>query len=642
MNANDAIRASSRVTSPMPRSFRLNLVAFACLISWTGELVQKGLSVVTSDDYGTHVTTPGEEMFGINHDGVAQILMNGNFGCSGALLEGGMHVLTAGHCLNNENIVSITVRFTLDSGEVNIEAHLWQPHPDFGTVSGTDVGIITLSERAPPEIPRYSPLRALGREIDNPNVLFGYGVTGFAQTGRDTRDGAKRGGRNLYEATGDTPSINSATIGGSHEELWLFSDFDSGLEANDGFGLHFGKSDLGFGDDEVYASSGDSGAPIFVDNQFGFVIAGVVSGGTRFNGSPNADLDDTVNATWGQFSRDARISAPLNLGFIDSFTSTVLEPQPINPVITPLGLHAQFEAEPGQLVYFRASSNLRLWQQLNARQATQPLDQVNLISFEKVHELGNVFIVSLREPTTPPNLPPRPDPPEPDLLPLPSGRLFGSDASADELIAISPENGSSDSLGETALPSLNGLAFDVNSDTLYGIDVATNSLITVNAATGQLTLVGPIGVNFPNTAGLAYDPVNNILYATSNGSAANLYIIDTLTGNASSVGPLGINIPGLAFDPTTATLYGVSGQTDSLYTVNTSTGESTLIGELGISTSFCGLAYDSASGELFLSDTGSDALYSINRSSGSATFVGELEFPQVNGLAAKNRTITDP
>lgn len=628
--------------NPVPRYIRLNLFVFACLMFWADPSIQNNFAVVTSDDYGTHVTTPGEEMFGINHDGVAQILMNGNFGCTGALLEGGMHVLTAGHCVNNANVVTITVRFTLESGQIDIEAHLWQPHPDFGSISGTDVGIITLSERAPTEIPRYSPLRALGTEIDNPNVLFGYGVTGYAGTGRDTRDGAKRGGRNLYEATGNTPSINSATVGGIEDELWLFSDFDSGLEANDGFGFHFGKADLGFGDDEVYASSGDSGAPIFVANQFGYVIAGVVSGGTRFNGSPNADLDDTVNATWGQFSRDTRISAPLNLDFIDSFTSSVLEPQNIKPVMTSLGLHAQIEADPGQLIYIRASSDLRLWQQLKTRQATQSPELIELISLKEVSELKNVFFVSLREPITQPDLPPRPDPLEADLLPLPNDRLFGSDAGTDELIAISSDSGSSVSLGETALPSLNGLAFDVNSDTLYGVDVATNSLIAINASSGQLTLVGPTGINFPNTAGLAYDPVDNVLYATSNGAAANLYTIDPLTGRATSTGPLGVNIPGLAFDPTTETLYGVSGQTDSLFSIDASTGETTLIGELGINTSFCGLAYDASSGKLLLTDTNSDALYSVDPTTGSASLIGALDFPQVNGLAAKNRTSEQP
>ena len=105
---------------------------------------------------------------------------------------------------------------------------------------------------------------------------------------------------------------------------------------------------------------------------------------------------------------------------------------------------------------------------------------------------------------------------------------------------------------------------------------------------------------------------------------------------------MGLNIPGLAFDPTTENLYGVSGQTNSIYTINTSTGETILLGELGINTSFCGLAYDAASGGLYLSDPSSDSLYSINRNDGSATLIGRLGFSQVNGLAAKNQINLSP
>ncbi len=599
-------------------------------------------AVVTSDGYGTHVVNPGEEAFGIDHDGVAQILMNGNFGCTGALLEGGMHVLTAGHCLNNPNTALITVRFTLEEGVVDIQAHSWSPHPEFPQISGTDVGIITLSERAPPEIPRYSPLRALGLDIDSPNTLFGYGVTGYAGTGRDARDGNKRGGRNRYEATSSTMSINAATVGGSDDESWLFSDFDSGLAENDAFGFHFGKVDLGFGVDEVYASSGDSGAPIFVHNRYSNVIAGVVSGGTRYSGTPNADLDETVNATWGQFSRDTRVAAPWNLEFIESYTSTALEPQPLTPVRSAFGLDVEVETDAGQIVYIRASDDFVQWGNLLVHRTTQSIEQFNVVSQEQMAGLGAVFLVAVREPTTEPELPDLPDPPEPSLQPLPPTGLIGSNAPTGELVSVDTDTAVASGLGETILFGLHGLAFDVNTKTLYGVAAATDSLHTVEASTGHLERVGSLGVNFPSTAGLAFDPDNNILYATSNGSAANLYIINTTTGVASEVGPLGVNVPGLAYVPSVSTLYGVSGQTDSLYTIDVSTGFATLVGELGINTSFCGLAYDADSGGLYLSDSLSDSLYSINRNSGAATLVGELGFPQVTGLSGRNKAVASP
>ena len=600
------------------------------------------LAVVTSDGYGTHIVEPGEPLYGIDHDGVAQIMSNGNFGCTGALLEGGMHVLTAGHCVNNENVSFITVRFTLADRIIDIEAHSWEPHPDFGTVSGTDVGIITLSERAPADIPRYSPLRTLGMDIDNPNYIFGYGVTGYAETGRDVRDGNKRGGRNLYEATGTSRVINDVTVGGSDNGLWLFSDFDSGLPENDGFGFHFGKHDLGFGEDEVYASSGDSGAPIFVSNDFTRVIAGVVSGGARFNGEPNADLDNTVNATWGQFSRDTRISAPTNLAFIESHIAIALESAPLQLVSTSSGLFGQAEATPDQFVYFRYSRDLTNWDQLTVHTTTEQNGAARLFSPEQFDQLDPVFLIALREPVDQPELPPKPEPPEIVIPPLPASGLIGSDPNSDTLLTIDPIDAQSSDHGDLGTLLLNGLAFDSNSNILYGIDIALDRLVAIQASTGQLETIGSLGVNFPNVAGLAFDPTNQILYATSNGAAANLYTVDTSTGAATEVGPLGTNVPGLAFNPNTSTLYGVSGQTDALYTIDTATGAATQIGLLNVNTSFCGLAYDIVTDTLYLSDTISDSLYSINVDTGQAALIGDLQHPQVNGLASLNKAQPQP
>ncbi len=600
------------------------------------------LAVVTSDDYGTHVAEPGVPMYGIDHDGVVQILSNGSFSCSGALLEGGMHVLTAGHCVSNENISTITVRFTLADGIVDIEAHSWEPHPDFGNVSGTDVGIITLLERAPPEIPRYSPLRTIGMDIDNPNYVFGYGQTGYAGTGKDVRDGNKRGGRNLYEATGTVTSINRATVGGTDEGRWLFSDFDSGLPENDGFGFHFEKPDLGFGADEVYASSGDSGAPIFVSNEHTRVIAGVVSGGARFNGNPNSDLDDLVNATWGQFSRDTRVSASTNLAFIESHIAIALEPQPLQRVATSSGLSAKINVDSGQIVYLRASRDLANWELMQTSQAAQENETVPLLDPERLGQLGRVFIIASSEPVNPPELPPRPEPPSPEIPPLPASGLIGSDSSSDKLLAIDPLDGQASEHGDLGIVNLNGLAFDVNLGILYGLNVGTDTLIAIQASTGQFETVGPLGVDFPSVAGLAFDPDNRILYATSNGGAANLYSVNTGTGAATPIGPLGINVPGLAYKPETSTLFGVSGQTNALYTIDTATGATTQVGPLGTNTSYCGLAYDTATGTLYLSHTVDDNLYSIDETTGQATLVGPLQHSQVNGLAGRNKTPPAP
>jgi hypothetical protein len=59
---------------------------------------------------------------------------------------------------------------------------------------------------------------------------------------------------------------------------------------------------LGFGADEVLSASGDSGGPGFIHG----AIAGVGSDGARL---PEADVDDILNSSWGQFGFDVRVSA---------------------------------------------------------------------------------------------------------------------------------------------------------------------------------------------------------------------------------------------------------------------------------------------------------------------------------------------
>jgi hypothetical protein len=320
-------------------------------------------AIITSDGNGTHIAQPGTPMFGINHDGVARLIAQMSTGgsalCSGTLLEGGRHVLTAAHCVDNADIQSISVRFELPAGNVTIPATSWTPHPLGRSVR--DVGIITLSQRAPLEIPRTSPLRSVGMDLNVPNYTFGYGLKGYGATGRDTNDGNKRGGRNTYEATGTTKRVTNLTLGGDDTHHWLFSDFDNGLAANDGFGFHFGQSGLGYGDDEVYATSGDSGGPILVPNGHTFVIAGVVSSGGRYeNGptNPNSDVDATINGTWGQFSVDARISEAQSLSFIESFIAPELEQVSGTIRSEVSGMVLETDASTNEIVYVRFTPSL--------------------------------------------------------------------------------------------------------------------------------------------------------------------------------------------------------------------------------------------------------------------------------------------
>jgi hypothetical protein len=94
---------------------------------------------------------------------------------------------------------------------------------------------------------------------------------------------------------------------------------------------------------------------------------------------------------------------------------------------------------------------------------------------------------------------------------------------------------------------IDGLAFD-STDTLYGLIQAGANLVTINQATGALTVVGPTGLGSgPVLGGLAF--LDDQLYAVlSTATASSLYTLDPGTGLATLVGSVGIGgVSGIAF-----------------------------------------------------------------------------------------------
>lgn len=73
------------------------------------------------------------------------------------------------------------------------------------------------------------------------------------------------------------------------------------------------------------------------------------------------------------------------------------------------------------------------------------------------------------------------------------------------------------------------IAFDPNSNTLYGADYDTKELIAINTTTGASTSIGALG--FTDIRGLAYDPNSNTLYGTDH-TTNQLIVINTTSGRA--------------------------------------------------------------------------------------------------------------
>jgi hypothetical protein len=177
-----------------------------------------------------------------------------------------------------------------------------------------------------------------------------------------------------------------------------------------------------------------------------------------------------------------------------------------------------------------------------------------------------------------------------------SGTLYGSDALADELIVIDPATGATTVVGPFGIPGfqrVDGLAFDTNSATLYGIQTsgAVSSLVTIDTSTGASTLVGGAG----SVAALAFDPSTNTLYG-ADPIARELVVIDTASGAETTVGATGHRLYGLAFDASTAKLDGVDGPLYELVVVDPANGAGSSAGPI--------LLYDSGAAYVFERDHG--------------------------------------
>jgi hypothetical protein len=136
------------------------------------------------------------------------------------------------------------------------------------------------------------------------------------------------------------------------------------------------------------------------------------------------------------------------------------------------------------------------------------------------------------------------------------------------------------------------LAAQADASTLYGATSGGHGeLYVLNPATGSsLQDVGPLndvtGLNYSVT-GLAFDPLTSVLYGSTGGaSGTKLLTINPATGSVSVVGSFNVGsatMTDLAFDQI-GNLFGISSSGGAnLYTINKGTGQAALIGASGVS-----------------------------------------------------------
>jgi len=208
-----------------------------------------------------------------------------------------------------------------------------------------------------------------------------------------------------------------------------------------------------------------------------------------------------------------------------------------------------------------------------------------------------------------------------------TGRVVGSANTTLLTGTISPFTVSSvgDGVGRFA-----GLDFDPVSGILYassgngGADA--KSLFTLATGTGAATLVGSFGLGTGATLSDLAFGLDGTLYGTDYGQ---LFTVALGSGLATATSdPFGTaNIEGLAVDPTTGTLYGMRWDTGELFTIAPGTGIASSVGtfaDIGVGPlALSGLGADSA-GVLYVSVGGGNGdIYSLNLNTLTSTLVGD-------------------
>jgi hypothetical protein len=161
------------------------------------------------------------------------------------------------------------------------------------------------------------------------------------------------------------------------------------------------------------------------------------------------------------------------------------------------------------------------------------------------------------------------------------GQLYGTDVfgSANTMGTIDTATGAfNPTISQGFSLNWHGLASDESAGLLYTIDIDDGNKLKSITSGGVVTTIGA-GTGIDGR-GMAYDGVNDILYATRSFDSG-LYTVDTTTGTAQFIGSMGLNTNriGLAYDEDTQTLYANEGDsTYSLYTIDVTTGAATLVG----------------------------------------------------------------
>jgi len=304
------------------------------------------------------------------HDGVAKLILDRTdfrAGCSGTLASDGLHIITAAHCVTDDNGIYIlksglgssatfegTFNGNFESIEITIDPDpsKSKAHPDYDGdyIKGNDIAVLELASSAPSQVPgilHATSGSAVGTLVDK----SGYGQSGYFISGADSSTypfDTERSGQNNYDAFADTMYLALGLTSGDDfipQAIYQY-DSDDGNSPHDAFDFFFGIFNPALGNAEVISAPGDSGGPTILNGE----LVGVTSYGITLEftrGPPPRTSDCTtegkspiLDSSCGEFAADTRVSHYTD--FIDSVLSTT----PQDPTIS-IGDVTQVEGDSG-------------------------------------------------------------------------------------------------------------------------------------------------------------------------------------------------------------------------------------------------------------------------------------------------------
>lgn len=208
--------------------------------------------------------------------------------------------------------------------------------------------------------------------------------------------------------------------------------------------------------------------------------------------------------------------------------------------------------------------------------------------------------------------------------------FFSQDSNPNGLYSIDTNSGLATNIGTSGVNNGTvGLSPSGTPGLLFGGQPF--GLLSINADGSGSASAGTQGIE-----GLAYDPVNDILYGQLN---SDFFTLNQGTGaKVDNVANAPGDMDGLAFGR--GGVFGLNDSNDSLYFYNPIGDTWSLVGALGIAVNNPGLAYDPSLDTLYA--IGGSALLSVNADNGTATTIGNHGLGNVGGGLAFVSAVPEP